>query len=170
VTSRRLTPPEDIAQLYRGTSRRLLGVLVAAGASREEAEEVIHDAYLKLIPRWSRVSKYDDPEAWVRTVAMRNWISLCRRRSTAQRLLPLVGARSREGGGESDATEVAVLAAVGQLPIDQRAVIAMFYYLDLDIQMIGRSLGVSPGTVKSRLARARTALKRQLGEESEVLK
>ena len=160
----------DITRLYQGTSRRLLGLLVAAGASREEAEEVIHEAYLKLIPRWNRVSRYDDPEAWVRTVAIRYWIFVCRRRLTAQRLLPLLTTTSTEHCQEHDVADVAVLVAVRRLPIDQRAVIAMFYYLDLDIRIIGRTLEASPGTVKSRLARARVTLKRQLGDEAEVFK
>jgi RNA polymerase sigma factor (sigma-70 family) len=46
-----------------------------------------------------------------------------------------------------------------QLNIDQRVVIAMRFYLDLEIDEIARRLGTRQGTVKSRLHRALRALR-----------
>jgi RNA polymerase sigma-70 factor (ECF subfamily) len=38
----------------------------AVAQDRQEAEEAVQDAFVRLIGQWSKVSKYDDPEAWVR--------------------------------------------------------------------------------------------------------
>lgn len=55
-----------------------------------------------------------------------------------------------------------VLAAVNALPPEDRAVIACRYYLDLGEAETAALLDVAPGTVKSRLFRARQRLRAQL--------
>jgi DNA-directed RNA polymerase specialized sigma24 family protein len=44
-------------------------------------------------------------------------------------------------------------------------VIVLHYLLDLSVEQVATELGVPPGTVKSRLSRARTALAPLLSEE-----
>lgn len=55
--------------------------------------------------------------------------------------------------------------AVCALPPERRAVVALFYYEGLPVDEIARVLGVPPGTVKSRLSRARAQLKEMLQEQ-----
>ena len=76
-----------MAALYRQTWPRLIGVLVSIGGSRADAEEVAQDAYVKLLGRWDSIRRYDDPEAWVRGVAVRAMISRLRRQQVAHRAL-----------------------------------------------------------------------------------
>jgi RNA polymerase sigma-70 factor (ECF subfamily) len=59
-----------------------------------------------------------------------------------------------------------VLAAVAALPEDQRMVIALREWEGLDYEDIAHVAAVPVGTVRSRLARARVALRAALGEES----
>jgi RNA polymerase sigma-70 factor (ECF subfamily) len=54
--------------------------------------------------------------------------------------------------------------ALGRLPFDQRTVMVLREIDGLSYDEIGFSLGVAVGTVKSRLTRARAALRTQLGE------
>jgi RNA polymerase sigma factor (sigma-70 family) len=53
--------------------------------------------------------------------------------------------------------------AVADLPAGQREVLLLVAWTDLDCAGIARALGVPPGTVRSRLHRARQRLRRQLG-------
>jgi RNA polymerase sigma-70 factor (ECF subfamily) len=53
--------------------------------------------------------------------------------------------------------------AVADLPAEQREVLLLVAWADLDYAGIARALGVPPGTVRSRLHRARQRLRRQLG-------
>ncbi|RMF80451.1 MAG: sigma-70 family RNA polymerase sigma factor, partial [Planctomycetota bacterium] len=57
-------------------------------------------------------------------------------------------------------------AALAQLPDTQRAILVLRYQEELDYRQIGEILDVAPGTVASRLSRARDALRRLLAEES----
>jgi RNA polymerase sigma factor (sigma-70 family) len=59
--------------------------------------------------------------------------------------------------------------AVSGLPLRQRQAVVLHYYLDLDVAETARTLGVSPGTVKTALHRARRTLAGRLREADEVL-
>jgi RNA polymerase sigma-70 factor (ECF subfamily) len=65
---------------------------------------------------------------------------------------------SAESAVIGDERRRAVLAAVNQLPDDDRLVIAARYFLDLSEAETAAALGVARGTVKSRLSRARERL------------
>ena len=60
----------------------------------------------------------------------------------------------------------AVLAALAALPLRRREVLVLRYYLGLSEAEIAKTLGISPGTVKSSSARGLAALGRMLGESS----
>ncbi len=92
-------PAADVAALYGRTWPRLIGVLVSIGGSRADAEEVAQDAYVKLLSRWDSIRRYDDPEAWVRAVAVRTLVSRLRRQQVATRALAKLRAgRPRSAG------------------------------------------------------------------------
>lgn len=95
-------PAADVAALYRRTWPRLIGLLVSIGGSRADAEEVAQDAYVKLLGRWDSIRRYDDPEAWVRAVAVRTLVSRLRRQQVATRAL----AKLRGGRPQSRARMV----------------------------------------------------------------
>lgn len=54
----------------------------------------------------------------------------------------------------SSETREALLAAVNELPDDQREVISLRYFLGLSEQEVAQALGLPEGTVKSRTSRA----------------
>ena len=60
---------------------------------------------------------------------------------------------------------VDMVAALRQLPPRQREVLVLYYVVELPVDEIGRHLRLPVGTVKSRLARGRTALARVLGAD-----
>lgn len=59
---------------------------------------------------------------------------------------------------------IAVDGALAQLPPDFRAAVVLRDLLQLDYTEIAEVLGIPPGTVRSRIARGRAVLSRQLGE------
>ena len=58
--------------------------------------------------------------------------------------------------------QAAVMAAVRRLPTRQRDCVVLFYFLDLATPEIATILGVSRGSVKTHLHRARTTLSVEL--------
>ena len=154
---------DDVAALYAATGRRLVGLLVSAGASPALAEDLLQEAYARLVPRWDSVRHYDNPEAWVRTVAVRLYLSHERRSRLFHRRAPILLTPDVGEGPSPD--RVAVEAALAQLPADQRVVVVLYYLVDLSVDDIAATLRIAPGTVKSRLARARAHLADVLGED-----
>jgi RNA polymerase sigma-70 factor (ECF subfamily) len=145
----------SIAEFYEGAYPRLVGLLTLASGSRAEAEEVVQEAFLRLIPRWTRVSRYEDPEAWVRTVAFRLSRSRWRNARNAARLLARLGPPADVA--EPGADRVDAERVLATLPRKHREVLVLHHALGLPVEQVAAELGVPVGTVKSRLARARTA-------------
>jgi RNA polymerase sigma-70 factor (sigma-E family) len=153
-----------IVAFYAATSARLVGLLTAMSGNRADAEELAQEAYVRLLGRWDSVSRYDDPEAWLRTVALRLLISRQRRQTVARLRLPALAARNRPVP-EPSPDGVTLQEALLRLPPDQRAVLLLHHVLDLPLEQVSRELDVPIGTVKSRLFRGRATLKTLLGSE-----
>jgi RNA polymerase sigma-70 factor (ECF subfamily) len=153
---------QELRELYATSYRRLVGVVGAISGSRHEAEEAVQDAFIRLMAKWPAVSRYDDPEAWVRKVAL-GYVSNRRRKATNG-----IRAALRHGGARDvppptgDAVDLD--RALAALPTQQREVVVL-RHIGLDIAAIARQLGVPEGTVKSRLSRARAALAPLLRED-----
>jgi len=155
---------EGVAALYQQACPPLIGLLTVLGGSRTDAEEVAHDAFVKLIDHWRTVGTYDDPAAWVRTVAVRLLISRRRRFRVAQRGLRRMSAGEPLSvpalGGES----VDLERAMASLSVHHRAVLVLHHACDLPLDEVAEILGLPVGTVKSRLSRARAALSPMLSD------
>lgn len=148
---------DDLAEFYGRACPRLVGLLTVIGGNRADAEEVAQDAFIRLIEHWSKVRQYDDPEAWLRTVAVRMLVSRGRRRQVAARGLAVLGRRAPLASAPAD-DNVDLERALLSLPIAHRAVVVLHHVHDLPVDRIAELLHVPTGTVKSRLARARAAL------------
>lgn len=162
---------QDVAALYAATCSRLIGLLTSIGGSRSEAEEVAQDAYVKLLQHWSTVRGYDDPEAWVRVVAVRLLISRRRRATVATFGLHRLAGRAQQhqpDQPELSADALAVSSALRTLPVSQRACVILHHVMDLSVEQVAQELKVPVGTVKSRLSRARAALAPLLNDYEEM--
>lgn len=153
----------EARELYAGCYSRLVATLALAAGNRADAEEVVQEAFVRLLPRWSRISGYDDPEAWVRMVAFR---LLANRSRGARRAVAALSRRPPVPADPGSAAEgLDLRRALAALPLPQRQVVVLHYFVDRSVDEIAHELGVAPGTVKSRLARARSALAPLLAED-----
>jgi RNA polymerase sigma-70 factor, ECF subfamily len=128
------------------------------------AQDLAHEAFIRALPRWGRLARYDDPMAWLRRVAWNLATSRWRRARTASTYL----ARQRPEHVEPPSPDrVALAAALAALPVGQRRVVILHYLAEMSVAEIARQEGVAEGTVKSRLHRGRLALADRLGEARE---
>jgi len=72
-------------------------------------------------------------------------------------------------GRRSQAIHGLVLAALRELPAQQRVVLVLRYWAGLSEQEIATQLGCSPGTVKSRASRAIATLRSRSGPLADAL-
>ena len=133
--------------------------------NRDEAEEAVQDAFVRLMSSWPTVSRDDDPEAWVCKVALRQVSK--RRRKARNGLKAALRHGPHPDVPEPSPVTVDAGQALALLPEQQRAVLVL-HRLGLDVGAVAdtATLGVPVGTVESRLARARAALAPMLREDS----
>jgi RNA polymerase sigma-70 factor (ECF subfamily) len=156
----------EVAALYARACPSLVGLLIAIGGDRADAEEVAHDAFVRLLEHWGSVREYADPEAWLRTVAVRLLVSRHRRRQVAVRGLAAIGRRAATAApAAGPGHDVELAEGLAGLPVDQRAVLVLHHLHDLTVTEVAELLRVPTGTVKSRLSRARAALAPLLVDE-----
>ena len=133
--------------------------------SRAAAEDAVQEAVARA---WERSQRGDEPirslPAWVTRVAV-NLMHSRWRRTRAE-------ARGRERLGvpraPADADDrLDVERALAALPRRQREATVLRYYLGLDVAEVAEALGVTEGTAKTTLFRARQALAAALGDHDE---
>ena len=152
----------EIHELYEASYRRLLGQLIGVTGSVAEAEDVVQEAFVRGLDRSRRLLDADNPEAWLRTVAINLARSRWRRAQRLMRLSPRLVQPPPEDDADS---HVVLLQALRKLPAGQREVIALHHLADMTVAQVAETLGLPTGTVKARLARGRAALSTMLVEE-----
>lgn len=150
------SPPDALRDLYGACYARLVAVVGAVAGNRADAEEAVQEAFVRLIGKWSTVGAYDDPEAWVRRVALGVVSNRRRKVRNGLRALWRHGHAADDVGPTGDAVDVH--RALSVLSQRQRAVVVLYHYVGLSVAEIARELAVPVGTVKSRLSRGHAAL------------
>lgn len=163
-----LAPPIDLEHFVRTDYPRVVAAVGLMTGDREHAEDAVQDALARLLAD-PPTEPLRSVAAWV-TVAARNGAHSRRRRVGAeQRALTRLSSRAEHRHVTAEASEATVgqhddlMAAIGGLADQQRQMCVMHYYLDLAVADIAAALGVSAGTVKTQLHRARRTLAASLG-------
>ena len=107
---------EEFEQLFLHARRRLVGQLYVVTGDLGEAQDMVQEAFVRAWLRWSKLASYEDPEAWVRRVAMNlaanRWRSLRRRRrETMPALTP-----SAADSADDSITRLHLTAALRDVP------------------------------------------------------
>jgi RNA polymerase sigma-70 factor (ECF subfamily) len=155
-----------VREVYEASYRRLVAQAYAVAGDRVEAEDAVQEAFARAVAAGDRFRRVDNPEAWLRTVALNVLRRRWRRAQMFRALSPRLATPADVPGISED--HVAVIAALRGLPFQQRETVALFYLGDLSVQEIADTLGVADGTVKSRLNRGRTALAELLQTNQEA--
>lgn len=148
-----------IEESYRKWSDDLVRYATAL-VGPADAPDLVADVFASMLDRgddaWHRVR---DPRRYafraVTNAARMLGRSRSRRRTRESRW-------SATGPGAELITDPVVVDALSTLSIRQRAVVFLTYWEDLDVAAVGLRLGISDGSVKRHLARARATLREVL--------
>ena len=141
---------------------RLFAAMCFVTGDRQEAEEIMQDAFLRLWERWDRV-RLDDPSAYLFRTAMNVFRNRYRRTALGLRkTLSLVP--DDDAFATVDDRDL-VVRALGTLTADQRAALLLTGYVGLTSEEAGRMLGMRAGTVRTLATRARAAIRDKAGED-----
>ena len=158
-------PTLDLDELYTASYRRLVIQLFALCGDMADAEDAVQEAFVIAIRRRRRFSHADNPEAWVRTVAVNCLRSGWRHASVVRKYQPRIP--GPQSAVEVGPEHVAIVTALAQVDRDQREVVVLHYLADLGVAEVATELGIPVGTVKSRLSRARARLADLLDERED---
>lgn len=152
---------DEFEQLYVAHVHSLTVQLYAYTGDSSVAEDLVQEAFCRALARWSTLSTYDEPVAWVRRVAWNLARTRWRRLRTAAAFLRLQRQEQVEGPSPD---RVALASALAHLPAAQRRAVILHYLADLPVAQIAQEEKVAVGTVKAWLHRGRTALAARLRE------
>jgi len=159
---------DEVVALYSRDCPRLIGLLTSIGGSRSDAEDVAQQAYAKLLRQWAKVRSREDPESWVRVLAVRLLISRHRRVEVAAFGLRRLAGRAQQHQPDPSEDAVPIAEALHTLPVSQRAVLILHEVLDLPLEQVATELQMPVGKVKFQFSGARAALDQLLSETKET--
>jgi RNA polymerase sigma-70 factor (ECF subfamily) len=135
----------------------------ALTGNSEQADDLVQDACLRALSRidlWQPGTRLD---SWMYRIAQNIWLDRLRANKVRGETVELDATEGIAGSDgrvvtESELTLQAVAAAMGQLPPEQRATVALVCIEGASYKEAAEISGVPVGTVMSRLARARRTL------------
>lgn len=140
--------------LYR-TARSIL-------RNEQDAQDAVQEAVTQAFARLHTLRDPAKFKPWLLRILVNTCYDAYRRRRST---VYLEAVEETLAAPQSDCEErMSLWSAVMRLPEEQKAVVTLFYYEDLPIRAISEVLGVTQGTVKTRLSRARGRLRQMLDQ------
>jgi RNA polymerase sigma factor (sigma-70 family) len=161
-------PPFDV--VYEQLFPIIYRVSLRVTGDREVAEDLCHDAFIKLMERSDLLGDIEQCKYWlirvVKNLSLNHEKRRNRERAAYSKLsrLSLPAVESGESKVMTEQTRTDVQAALDSLPYNLRAPLVFREYADLSYKDIGSVLGISESNVKVRIFRARERLGKALSE------
>jgi RNA polymerase sigma-70 factor (ECF subfamily) len=151
--------------VIRATSRNLFAIAYGILQSREEAEDVVQDTFVKAWKSRWRVRDSAKLPAWLGTIARHRARDLARKRRPealpenfeSKDVVAFEGAAGQKADLDGE-----VRSALAQLPELHRAAVTLRYFEDLDYGTIEQTLGLTNGALRGILGRALGLMRKRL--------
>ena len=145
---------DDHGAAVLGMLRRLCGNL-------PDAEDAFQETAVRVWRSFSKRPPLRNPRAWLMAIAYRAFVDQHARRRRGEILPDVADTRTRSPEGAAVKLEEAqqIGTAIEELSENLRQVVVLHYTGGLTLQETADALGISPGTVKSRLSAALTKLR-----------
>jgi RNA polymerase sigma-70 factor (ECF subfamily) len=141
---------------FTAESDRLLRILSVITGSRAEAEDIVQEAFTRVLQRWDRVSTFENPSGYLERTAMNVFRNQYRRATLAVRRS--IGVAPEQDVFQAVEDRDVASRALARLTPRQRAALVLTEALGYSGEETGRLLGIKPSTVWALTHQARTAL------------
>jgi len=170
MPSRALPPDETLEQIFRGEIDALYRTALRILGTREEAEDAVQDAYLRVAHPATPHAMPQHPRGWMFRVLRNLCIDRVRSRKSRLRVVTsdegvetlaqnLSDPRTPETDLLSSDALDRVARAMNAMPPELSEVLSLYAVEGLSYQETATVIGVPVGTVRSRLSRARQSLR-----------
>lgn len=159
-------------ELYDTYSPVLLGVAMRYSNRREDAEDLVHEALLRILKgvRDFRETFTGSFEVWMRRITVNQCLSALRKKNDFQHLVSTEKMEARLSDEDEETSELPdispeqLLTMMQSLPDGYRTVLNLYVFEKLSHKEIAKELNISENTSKSQLAKARMSMKRKLSQ------
>ncbi len=163
---------DALGELYDRYASVAMGTALRVVTDREEAEDVVHDAFVAV---WRKIDRFDPQRgslrSWLMTVVRNRAIDRIRGRrpqmdleDADERSLLRTGPNPTWEAALERASAAQVQAAMAALPDEQRQAVELVYFQGYTYREVADLTGVPPGTATGRLRLALSKLRSALSE------
>ena len=145
-------------EFFEQHHRRLFSALCAATGNRQEAEEVMQEAFLKLWERWDRVSGLEDPVGYLYRTAMNLFRKRLRRAGLAVR--KAAGLVEMTDAFDLVDTREVVIRGLRELRPNERAAVVLTSLRGFSSEEVADMLGMKAATVRALASRGRARMRK----------
>lgn len=161
-------------KIYNDYSRLVYWAAYRVASNREAAEDITQAVFERLLLNEGKLEGLNEPQlkAWLYKVATNLALDTVRKASHESLDSEPIGedvADSAAPTPEAQASENErsrrLRKAISELDEVYRQVVMLHYFSEMTVREIAEATGISDGTIKSRLVRARTLLSEKLRDE-----
>ncbi|QKZ11471.1 RNA polymerase sigma factor [Spirosoma sp. KUDC1026] len=150
--------------VYERFSGKMLAVCTRYCTNRDDAEEVMLDGFMRVFEKIGQFREDGSFEGWIRRIMVTESLMFLRRNKQLRQEVALDDMLIEPDYDWADATlnENDLLGLIGQLPEGYRSIFNLYAIESYTHAEIAELLGISEGTSKSQLSRARALLQASL--------
>lgn len=156
-------PTVRIAELVQQHYASLYRFALRLSGSAADAEDLTQETFLTAHTRLSQLRQPENAKSWLFTILRNRWLQSVR--GPRLNLMPALEEypdSTDDCSLEADVDPQHLQRLLDELPEDFRVVVVLFYFGEFSYKEIAAQLSIPIGTVMSRLARAKSFLRRQL--------
>ena len=145
--------------LYRRYARKMYGICLSYSNDRSSAQDILHEAFLKIFKGMHDFRGSGSLEGWIRRIVTRTAIDHLRQQARIGNFIDDLQELPEQGNEDASHLETKdLLKQVAKLPEGARAIFNMFALEGYTHKEIAQELNISIGTSKSQYNRARNLL------------
>lgn len=152
--------PRGFEEFFLDHRVQLFRTLWLIARNRQEAEEIMQEAFVKVWERWGRVSAHPDPAGYLYRTALNEYRR--RRRRAAVAIRRVVRPVPKDDEMEAIEQRQVVVAALAVLTPRERAAVVLMDAMGFPSVDAARTLGVRPSTVRVLARRGREKLREEM--------
>lgn len=158
--------------IYERFSSKMFGVCLRYCKSREEAEDCLQDGFVKVFQKIGMFQFKGSFEGWMRRIMVNTVMESFRKKNpvfSVEDLSVFNIPEEPEQNANPLMKEQQLLELINQLPPQYKMVFNLYALEDYSHEEIAKTLGISVGTSKSNLSRARQWLRDRINEIIKVM-
>lgn len=156
-------------ELYQYYSPKMFGVCLRYAGNTDEAEDVLQEGFIKIFKKIASFRNEGSFEGWIRRIFVNTAIEHFRRKTYLQPITEKeeVGVEAQYLSVLDNLAEKDIINLVQQLSPGYRTVFNLYVVEGYTHKQIAEILGISEGTSKSQLSRAKIILQDMVNKQIE---